>query len=95
MPKPKGCRPLGLGIYIRQIPCAHVITNICHVTLRAMAVFDEPAFINKGIRDLNVGFNNNVSVMVQKITVQEKAYKITCLTRCLQPQQNNLSKQIE
>ena len=26
MPAHSGLRPLGLGIYIRQIPCAHVIT---------------------------------------------------------------------
>ena len=30
MPKPEGRRPEGAGIYIRQIPSAHVITNIFH-----------------------------------------------------------------
>ena len=30
MPKPEGCRPEGTCIYIRQIPSAHVISNIYH-----------------------------------------------------------------
>ena len=30
MPKPSGLWPSGLGIYIRQIPSAHVISNIYH-----------------------------------------------------------------
>ena len=32
MPKPKGRRPEGAGIYIRQITSGRVISDICHVT---------------------------------------------------------------
>ena len=71
MPKPKGRRPEGADIYIRQIPSAHVITNICHVTLRETAIFDEPALISKSIRDLNVGFNNDVFVTFTPIFLKE------------------------
>ena len=36
IPEPEGRRPEGEGIYIRQIPIAHVITNIFHyITLHA------------------------------------------------------------
>ena len=31
MPSPSGLRPLGLGIYIRQIPCGHGITIKCYL----------------------------------------------------------------
>jgi len=31
MPKPEGHRPVGEDIYIRQIPIAHVISNIFHL----------------------------------------------------------------
>ena len=31
MTKPKVCRPKCMGIYIRQIPSAHVISNIYHL----------------------------------------------------------------
>ena len=30
MPKPEGRRPECVGIYIRKIPSAHIITNIFH-----------------------------------------------------------------
>ena len=30
IPEPEGCRPEGKGIYIRQIPIAHVISSIYH-----------------------------------------------------------------
>ena len=34
MPAPSGLRPSGLGIYIRQIPCAHAITiTYMHILL--------------------------------------------------------------
>ena len=71
MPRPEGHMPKGAGIYIRQIPSAHVITNICHVTLCEVAIFDEPALISKSIRDLNVGFNNDVFVTFTLIFLKE------------------------
>ena len=40
-----------------------------------MAVFDEPGFINEGIQDLNVGFNNNVFVTLTTFTTDKSSKK--------------------